>query len=366
MEREILVSFYNTVEKLKRDTKNLSFSMTKQYFYDFLCLDNLGDALNVSVNLLETLPCHDSFISPLINNASLLKEVMHKALQCFKECEFYYYERIPHVKMSKKEENDLLHEFLMYFSPTLWELYCELLDKGHVFSSSKTDVEAESFMMPHIDEYYFLINENIENSLIRIESIIHELSHIESSRILLNYRYNCFDGLLRQLLQETISMYSEYSFFDYCMENYIFKEAYLFIRNMEDYLFLKRVKAHYYFSASLQCAEIVIDETGRYLIENGPFFPETNDLFDLGKNTREGQIQDFFYSIGNLTAFELLEKERLGYPIEKSIREFLIHADELDYLAKKVQFNADFMTQNIKEHLTPLQKKYPIYGYTVE
>ncbi len=364
MGREIEVSFNNTMKKLNRDAKNLSFSMAKKYYQDFLCLMNLGDALGIPVTL-SNLVGKSTMISTILNNALVLEEASYKAISCFKESNFYYYKRTPLVKISAKEEEDLLYEFLMYFYPALWDLYCELVDQGHVFYTSQKENSGESFIMPHVNDYYFSINKDYKSSLERLEIIIHELCHIESARVLLNYRSSCSDELLNQLLQETVSIYSEYSFFDYCIEHHIFKEEFLFHRNLEDFLLLKRLKSLYYFTISLRYSDVLIDINGHYLIHNGPILPEENIFFTFGKNLDHGEIQQFFYPIGELTALDLLEKEHLGYSIERMIKDFLIHIEEKGYLVKKLQFSRNFMIETLNSHLKPLQKKYPIPGYFV-
>lgn len=356
-ESELLTRLYNASSK----------SIKKRIEYDFDFLKDIAETLDAKIYV----PNYDIKIDSstfmrqveyYVDDLEYLAEVI---IELFKNIDFYYYKRLSHLDLSKKDIEELLREFLEYFSPDMLSIYKELIEDGRIDFSILDQASGESFFLNHIDSYYMIFNPKVKSRLFLLETIIHELCHIYSNRFLKNYRYSATKNLQEGFFGETISLYSEMSLYEFLKRKNINSDALDFNRNCVDYLIL------HYFKTINYIAKVSMRDDIELFTDNVTYRAEGNNRLDIeeegsiyayGESFYNGYLQDFRYGPSVLEAFSLLQREENGEDVRRMINSYLIgfQNDRMmdDFLEKEQDLG--YMFTKIKNRNMSLRKRYPI------
>ena len=354
---ELLTRLYNSSSK----------SIKKRLQYDFDFLKDIAETLDKKIYIPDFKIVYDDSlfmyqIEKYIDDLEVLAEIV---IDLFKQIDFYFYNRLSYLDFSKKDAEDIISEFLEYFSKDMLSIYKELLDSKKIDFCELHGSSGQSFFMNSIDSYYVLFHDNLKSKLLFLETIIHELCHVYSNKFLKNYRYNGIKNLQEGFFGESISLYSEMSFYEFLNNKGISKSELEFHRNVLDYLILVYFKTINYISKVSKRSDIqlITDNVSYRAIGNNILdIEECGSIYEYTKSFYEGNLQDFRYAVSSIDAFSLLKLEEEGKNPSKIIKDYLIgfQNDRMmdDFLERELDIG--YMFSKIKERNKQLKMKYPI------
>lgn len=356
-ESELLTRMYNASSK----------SMKKRIEYDFDYLKDIAETLDTKIYVPNyDLKIDDSIfmrqVEYYIDDLEYLAEII---INLFKYIDFYYYERLSYIDFSKKDLEDLLSEFLEYFSKDLFNIYKELLSDGRIDFSVLNQASGESFFLNHIDSYYMIFNPKVKSKLFLLETIIHELCHIYSNRFLKNYRYNATKNIQEGFFGETVSLYSEMSLYEFLKRKNINNDGLNFNRNCVDYLILHYFKTiNYIAKVSVRDdIELFTDNVIYRAVGNNSLdIEEAGSIYEYTDRFYNGYLQDFRYAVSTIDAFSLLQREESGEDVGRMINSYLISFQNdrmMDEFLER-EHDVGYMFSKIKDRNMESRKKYPI------
>lgn len=354
---EVLTRLYNSSSK----------SMKKRILYDFDFLKSIAEELDTKIYTPNYKIVYDESlfmyqIEKYIDDLEVLAEIV---IDLYKKIDFYFYNRFSYIDFSKKDMEDLLKEFFQGFSPEMLFIYNEMLENNRIDFTEMHGSAGESFFLNNISSYYVLFNDGVKSKLLFLETIIHELCHIYSNKFLKNYRYNGLKNLQEGFFGETISLYSELSFYEFLVSKGFSKIDLALHRNVLDYLILTYFKTINYVAkvSARTDIEMLTDNVNYRAIGNNRLdIEEIGSIYEYTPYFYNGNLQDFRYGPSTIEAFHLLKLEEKGISPSRIINSYLIgfQNDNMmdDFLESELDLG--YMFKKINERNQVLRKVYPI------
>lgn len=365
---------FNLFQKLEREFYSASKSKQQKLIYDAAFYEELRSINGTDKYELHNLKSHikyNYFANLIIENREAFEKMADRVIDIFKDMNFYCYLRRSYKNIKKEEKEDILKNFLNSFIPELFDIYKDLVKYGRIFLASLKGAWGETFLFPSIDRYYIAITEDQINDIFDLETLVHELLHIYADVFAHNYNWHLNLNFMEGFYYETPSLYGELSLFEYMKKNNIYPEEMRKHRNIIDYFLLSYFKTIKYICVKLDSPDVTINlEDLNYKINGNalldidagvPFFQYHEDIMKIGS------LQDFIYGVSSFESYKLLERERKGEDIKKSINDFILSLDDdtklYSFLSNPQM--SEFMKSELESHNNYLKKKYPIPGYSV-
>lgn len=309
--REYLLDLRNNIIK---KLSSLSSTMLYRMSYD---IDNYN-------SLVEDLGFDElRIISPNVNRKVLylgdkamlyldtFEDIADTVIDMYKDMNYVLFRNKGYSKLSGKDQEDILKDFLSSFCPDVYDIYKELIRNNHMFKCDMEGRLGEAFLLPENNLYFFGLNKNIRNDLEKIETIIHELMHIYGQKFLSNYRWNSAENVFNGFYSEAISLYSELRFYEYMVSNHICSEAMHLHANYSDYFSLVNYKTIKYLA-------MMSKKSDAFILYNGYYYQvEGNNTLDIDKGIplyqypehySQGDFSSFIYAISMMDAYDLLRR----------------------------------------------------------
>lgn len=217
----------NTKSKKKLIASDLILlsSMCEKYFSNF--------EFDISWNNDNTLCC-DAILAycKFITNASGNRE---KYLKIFKSSlkqilstspNFYKYYGKTYSRHSTADLEEIFCDFLNTFSPKLCNEYRSMRDKGNIFTvSTDEDYTGENYAFSTLNDTMILLDETLDDSIELYTVLSHELGHSYEAKLYLNnHKMRDYDKIMNSPFYEVSSIFLEYAYINYLIENNIYKE----------------------------------------------------------------------------------------------------------------------------------------------
>lgn len=341
---------------------------------DYSFLDNLFISLGFPSPEYPKMYCNVicPYVSLLVNNIEELGTLSSEYIELLKQANYYCYMRMPNIKISRKEQDEIITEFFIHHLKEGLKIYNELKDSGHIFCIECPEEALDGMAIPlqSIDEYFIELFYNGYNSILRMESVIHEVIHIYCAKFLKDYPSSAYQKFINGLFPETPNMLFEIMFYHFLKDHHIYFDEALLHRNYIDGFNLKCLKVINYLNEISKSHEIFISaseyqvygKNRRFTKDKGiPFFQYHTENFV------SGETKDTQYGIGIISGTELYYQTLLQEDVKRVVDTFLInqqHANDYSLL-DSMSCNKDFFLKENQERMSLLLKKYPLPGYNI-
>ena len=353
------------INKLERKFMSASYSKKKNLVYEFGSLVSLLDILGIDQKLVYDYKLANKIIGSFLNEIKIylreFEQLADDVIKMYKDNNFIYYRNPGNLYLSHNDKLDLLRSFLEYYCQDAYQLYLDLLDQGKIFVASN-DVAGESFSFDSIKSRYLMVSDVNMDSIMEIETVIHELMHLYCSKFLQNYTVKYMRNFYNGFYYETVPLYSELSFYDFMKKEGINNFNLEMHRNLIDRYILEYFLTIKYLAkiAEREDVTIILGDFDYHVIKNKENDKplsidtnETNPMYMLNEKYANGRTVDFIYAMSSIAAARLIEKERINKISPKMlINEYLLTFGDDEMLLKDLTSrNIDDLSNDIKKRI---------------
>ncbi len=365
-----ITNLVNKFNRLVRTSKR-SKSMNKRIIEDYLFLYALLDGLGIDDLKLDEIPLYDYLDTYLPAQASreieLIRYYCEPAVEAYKSAGFHYLRKVPQVRLSNKEGQTIVKEFLNKFCPESLKFYDELWDKN-CFLFSKEFVNSQqadglSYMMPSIDEYRFFVESGQLTNLSLVSTFIHEFIHLYSIKFLNDYRWEAKSNLKHGYFLEAPTLFSELCLYEY-LTKHGYGNDYSVVANTNDYVSLHALRDMVYLDEMRKRGNSIEYRTDPIEIEGEDTDCEINrGIKDFEYVKGKNQVENCYleYSISTLAAYQMLEQVKCGDRPTRVLHDMLLsqqYSRDMNNVIKE-DYNYDFMKNEVEGKMKVLKKLYP-------
>ena len=255
------------------------------------------------------------FIQNIVKNTELFYNIFTSVLNSFIEGSYsiYNYYGKEYRRLTERELEELILEFLNSYDPALQKDFCDKLEHAELFYSDLHGYAGLTYPIGCLNKNLIFFNSDLWRNINDISVIAHEYGHcFEMKNFYMTGRGNYLDVIYVKPFYEISSRFFEYAFLKFLQENNVYNDDVM--KCLNTYLFDLLIRT-YNIVLLYSMSELSIDELDNAYILDDSFMDKAKVIQEkinyYSLPFKKGDVikyrYSFLYGIGDLFSIYLYE-----------------------------------------------------------